>query len=140
MIKVNYLFNDYDYLWAELIEDGRIGYYFLDSTSDFTVESNYQEVETYLNNKGVHINNLPHIENASESLQYMYNELVTNDSLMFFLDNDNIDNISLPILEFIEQVDTDIKKYKLSDVIEKGVDDTVYTCYSGLLAEFTRSR
>lgn len=135
-LKVIELFDDYGTLYAKVVEGGRTCYYHVEKFSTDIVLTK-EDVAKYLMDSNVSIINLPYIENASEAIKYLYHEINHSDNCMVFIDNDNISDLPMPVLEFINQVDSDIKKFNLQDVIVKGEDDCLYTCYGELMQKFT---
>lgn len=89
---------------------------------------------------------LPHIEDASPAMQYLWHNITDSDNCMWFVDNDEFEfssyyeDLKLTKEEFQKQVDADIKKYHLEDVITKYEDATaMYTCYGDLQSKFSGS-
>jgi len=87
---------------------------------------------------------LPRIEDASPAMQYLWHNITDSDNCMWFVDNDEFEfssyyeDLKLTKEEFQKQVDADIKKYHLEDVITKYEDATaMYTCYGDLQAKFS---
>ncbi len=87
---------------------------------------------------------LPYIENASPAMQYLWHNITDSDNCMWFVDNDEFEfssyyeDLKLTKEEFQKQVDADIKKYHLEDVITKYEDATaMYTCYGDLQSKFS---
>ena len=85
------------------------------------------------------ISELPQIEEALPALREVFDQLDMSDSMMAFVDlEDHLwDDLNLNRQEFEKQMDADIDKYGLSDVIVKGEDDSLYTCYADLLTRFS---
>ncbi len=82
---------------------------------------------------------LPQIEDTSLSMQEVFSQLEASDSMMSFVDfEDHLwEDLNLTQEEFENQMDADIDKYGLSDVIVKGEDESLYTCYADLLTRFS---
>lgn len=87
---------------------------------------------------------LPYIEDASAAMQYLWHNITCSDNCMWFVDDDEFDfsgyyeDLKLTKEEFQKQVDADINKYHLEDVITKYEDATVmYTCYGDLQSKFS---
>lgn len=89
---------------------------------------------------------LPYIEDASPAMQQLWHNITDSDNCMWFVDNDEFEfssyyeDLKLTKEEFQKQVDADIKKYHLEDVITKYEDATaMYTCYGDLQSKFSGS-
>lgn len=82
---------------------------------------------------------LPQIEDTSLSMQEVFSQLEASDSMMSFVDfEDHLwEDLNLTQEEFENQMDADIDKYGLSDVIVKGEDESLYICYADLLTKFS---
>lgn len=82
---------------------------------------------------------LPQIEDSSPAMQEVFSQLDASDSMMSFVDfEDHLwEDLNLTQEEFENQMDADIDKYGLSDVIVKGEDESLYTCYADLLTRFS---
>lgn len=89
---------------------------------------------------------LPHIEEASPAMQHLWRSITYSENCMLFVDDDEFEfssyyeDLKLTKEEFQRQVDADIKKYHLEDVITKYEDATMmYTCYGDLQTKFSGS-
>ena len=82
---------------------------------------------------------LPQIEDTSLSMQEVFSQLEASDSMMSFVDfEDHLwEDLDLTQKEFENQLDADIDKYLLSDVIEKNQGESLYVCYANLLTRFS---
>lgn len=87
---------------------------------------------------------LPHIEEASPAMQYLWHNITYSENCMWFVDDEEKLEFStsygdwkLTKEEFQWQVDTDIQKYHLEDVITKNEDGAMYTCYGDLQSKFS---
>ncbi len=89
---------------------------------------------------------LPHIEEASPAMQYLWNNITYSKNCMWFVDDEEKIEFStsygdwkLTKKEFQRQIDADIQKYHLEDVITKNEDEAMYTCYGDLQSKFSGS-
>ena len=92
---------------------------------------------------------LPYIEDASPAMQQLWYGITDSDNCMQFVDDIDSDYsegdepwevLTLSKEEYQAQIDADIKKYHLEDVITKYEDEaTMYTCYGDLQSEFSGS-
>ncbi len=83
----------------------------------------------------------PHLEEASPAMQFIFDELEGSDSITHFVDEENCDweDLGLSREEFEKQIDTDIQKFGLDEVVCKyNSDGALYTCYGDLLCSFSR--
>lgn len=134
MVEIKDVFEDIDdSVYVMLEEDGRYCYYYA------PVE--VEDVDEYIKNNIPTISTIPHIEDANTATRIMWHELMSADDSMMFVEDDDLDwflnKTKLTIEEFIQQVDEDIEKYNLQDVIEKNVDDCLYVCYGMFMQKFT---
>lgn len=145
MIKVRELFFDVDdEVWAFVCEEDRYCYVLvtdiIDSLTHIDKQLDEKLVETYLNHVKLTIVDKPHIEDVNPITRFMWNEITTSENCMYFLDDDELeyitDKFNITKEEVIKQVDNDIEKYNLYDVVEKG-GDCIYTCYGKFMESFT---
>lgn len=150
--KILDIVEDGDTTYLLLEEENRHCYYPVD-TKDIEGESD-EEVNSniikYIRKNNIRIKSLPHIENTSKALQYVFDQLCSSDNNMWFIgpeDDQPWDqqNLDFTRKKFETELDADIKKYKLENYIEKGDpewnhpfnDKVLYTVYGGLQGKFT---
>jgi len=87
---------------------------------------------------------LPYIEDASLAMQYLWHNITNSNNCMWFVDDEEKIEFStsygdwkLTKEEFQRQVDADVEKYHLEDVITKNEDEAMYTCYGDLQSKFS---
>ena len=87
------------------------------------------------------ISHKPHIEDATAAIQMLYREMHTIEGIMIFVEEDDTywDNENDKLM-FVEQVDSDIEKYKLFNIIRKHENDCLYTVYGDFMSAFTSSQ
>ncbi len=85
------------------------------------------------------INSLPHITEANLATKYLYKNLYEGSGDMFFVENYDTpwEDLNISKEEFIRQVDEDVERFNLQNVIEKQSYDCLYTCYSDLSVRFS---
>ena len=145
-MQIRHFFTDENDLYIAISDKGRFCYWYADVHD---VAGNDDEVITketiqeYLKVNNINILSLPHIEDATPALQYLYREVMASDYSMYFVDhpeecgNSEWEDIGLTKEQFIEQVRSDIKKYHLEDVSAYMEDCSIFTCYGGLQGMFT---
>ena len=81
---------------------------------------------------------LPYIEDASPAMQQLWRNITDSNNNMWFVeDEESWVDLGLTKKEYQKQVDTDIKKYHLEDVITRYEDEAIYTCYGDLQSKFS---
>lgn len=85
---------------------------------------------------------LPHIEDASPAMQQLWKNIMNSDNNMWFVDDTPEDGeweeLGLSKDEYQAQIDADILRYHLKDVITKHEDESImYTCYGDLQSRFS---
>ena len=83
----------------------------------------------------------PRIEEVSPAMQNLFDEMESSDAITYFdlLDNCEWENLGLTREEYEKQIDTDIEKYGLGDIVVKDEDeDALYTCYGDFLCAFSK--
>ena len=82
---------------------------------------------------------LPQIEGTSPAMQEVFSQLEASDGMMAFVDfEDHLwEDLDLTQEAFENQMDADIDKFLLRDVIEKNQDESLYICYADLLTRFS---
>ena len=81
----------------------------------------------------------PLVSETSPALQEIWKELCWSESGMVFIGYDSSEyweDIGLSQEDFVFQVEKDIAIFGLSDVIEQGINDCLFICYTGLLEKF----
>ena len=145
-MEIRHFFTDGDDLYIGVSQEGRFCYLYAateDVAGNDTEIITKETIREYLVNNNENILSLPHIEDATTALQYLYKELMQSDNNMYFVDppedggNSEWEDIGLTKEQFIEQVRSDIKKYHLEDVIAYMEDVSIFTCYGGLQGMFT---
>lgn len=145
-MKIEDFFTDEDLLYIAVSEKGRFCYLYAEIKD---VVGNDEEVITketvmeYLDRNNINILSLPHIEDASPALRYLYKAVMESDYSMYFVEQPEEDGnceweeIGLTMEQFIEQVQADVKKYHLEDEVVYKEDMAIFTCYGGLQSRFT---
>jgi hypothetical protein len=143
----NWYFDDEgEQIWALVVHNGRYCYWGCKTESVFGHTVN---CDSALGNKlllakilhdGFDPDSLPHIEDVSPAMQRLWRDITDSDNNMWFVEDEeeSWNELGLTKEEYQRQVDADIKKYRLEDVIEKYEDeDTLYTCYGDLQSRFS---
>ncbi len=84
----------------------------------------------------------PIVSEATPALQEIWKELCCSESGMVFVEYDSSEyweDIGLSQEDFVVQVEKDISRFGLSDVIEQDINDCLFACYTGLLTKFRES-
>lgn len=141
-----------DVVWGYVTENGRSCYRGInidDLPGDFGDPNDDSPMQReifcdILKKQGFDFTAIPHIEDATPAVQLLWKEIMGSENCMWFVEDDSDyygynpwDEIGITREEFERQVDSDIEKYGLQDVIVKYDDDTLYTCYGDLMSSFT---
>ena len=89
--------------------------------------------------KNLDISKLPCIEDATPAMRILYEQVSMSENNVFFLKEgeDFKDAFGMTQKEFERQVDSDVEKYDLEDVVVKHDSDALYGCYGNLQSCFT---
>lgn len=148
MVEVKELFyEDEENVWAFVCEEDRYCYILVNDISDSLTRRDEcldeKIAETYLNNIKLTILDKPHIEEACDVMQHMWHNTMSSEYCMYFFDEDELeyytDKYNISDEELIEQIDNDIEKFNLHDVVEKD-DIYTYVCYGLFMESFTGKR
>lgn len=92
-------------------------------------------------NDNLDISKLPNIEDATPAMRLLYKRVSTSENNMFYLDIEKGEDFNeiygMTQEEFKRQVDSDVKKYNLENVIDKAYDGALYVCFGNLQSAFT---
>ena len=149
MKEVLDIFEDYDDIYFYYKQDGRGCYYsverselnpYLPDDKMCTDDDLSKAVEKWAF-KNVDISQLPHIEDATPAMRLLYKRISSSENNMFFVDEDTEDwqeQFGMSREEFEKQVDADVEKFNLENVVVKyGDDNILYSCYGNLQNSFT---
>ncbi len=147
--------DDEEQIWALVVHDGRYCYWGCKTKDVFFDNLDFyngcEQGKRLLLDKIIHDGfdpaKLPYIEDASPAIQQLWYNVTDSENCMWFVDDENLELgegyepwevLKLTKEEYQKQIDTDIKKYHLEDVITKYEDTfTTYTCYGGLQTKFS---
>lgn len=160
-LKVVSAYEDNELVWAEVAEHGRMAYIDIGKDELFFVRKYgvcpdpklpYEEYERELchdvslvlqdrakEGNPVDIAGMHHITEANPATRYLYDQVYESENSMHFVEYDDApwEDIGISKEEFERQVDEDILKFHLADVIEKDTEDCLYTCYGNLASVFS---
>ncbi len=100
----------------------------------------YDDVMEIIEKDGFDVSVLPHIEECSTALQYIWHRLTQSDFNHVYIEDNEAELmkcLNLTKAEFISQVDSDIKKYKLQHLITKHQCQVIYECHGDLQSLFS---
>lgn len=142
-------------IWARVVHNNRYCYWGCETKDVFPNSQDFYEdceqgkklLMDKILRDGFDPAKLPCIEDASPAMQHLWYNITDSDNCMWFIDDENPDLgkgyepwevLELSKEEFQKQIDADIKKYHLEDVITKYEDEaTMYTCYGDLQSKFS---
>lgn len=95
---------------------------------------------SYLQDHNFSLSDLPKIEEASPALQSIFEDFWSSENDNYFIEESESsfwESLHLTKEEFIGQMDADIEKFNLSDVIAKDEYDALYCVFPELLSSFS---
>lgn len=140
MIQIVNTFKAGNIVWAYVVENNRACYYGVPIEED-SIPSDEKLVDAIIED-GFTPAHLPDIEQASPALQELYRNTAESSASMCFVGNDDEwywNDLGIEQHEFERQIDDDIKKYGLEDVIESRDNDCLYICYGNLQSRFSEA-
>lgn len=141
MIQIVNTFKDGNIVWAYVVENNRACYYGVSIEEEDSIPSDDKLIDAIIND-GFTPAHLPGIEQVSPALQELYRNTAESSSSMCYVGNDDErywNDLGIEQHEFERQIDDDIKKYGLDDVIQSGDDDCLYICYGNLQSRFSEA-
>ena len=146
-IEISDVFEDDDVIYFHIAKNGRGGYQnvelnqlkkYLPHEEDNTDEEFEKAICNWAKDN-LDISKLPHIEDTTPAMQYLYNRVSSSENNMYYLDDveDFNDELGMSQEEFEKQVDSDVEKYGLENVVVKNFDEALYACFGNLQCSFT---
>ena len=137
--KVESVYVDFDLVWAHVCGNGRHCYEAVERDEipdNVELEDGAQEI---LRERNFSLATLPHIETATKAMRHLWESVMESESCMYYVEDDEApwEYLDMTKEEFVEQVDSDVEKFGLQDVVCKDYEDSLYYCYGGLMGAFS---
>ena len=101
-------------------------------------QASYHVCERLLRERNFNVENIPSVSLATPAVRYLMKQIRFSEQTMLFIEEEDMvfNILGIAKEEFETQVDSDVEKFGLQDVVVKGEDGTLYTIYGDFMGRF----
>ena len=105
---------------------------------DLHSQASYHVCEQLLRECNFNVENIPSVSLATPAVQYLMKQIRFSEQTMLFIEEEDMvfNILGIAKEEFEKQVDSDVEKFGLQDVVVKNEDGTLYTIYGDFMGCF----